>query len=279
MKYRWTMAVPQPLLCGQLAQSIGISPLLAQCLINRGYTEPEGIACFLEPRLKRLADPFLLPNMDKAVDRLLDAREKSELLVVFGDYDVDGVTATALLLETLAGLGWKVAHYLPHRMDEGYGFSQEAVRNCLEQIPARLLLAVDCGSTACETIAALREKGIDVIVVDHHQISTPPPAAVALVNPQLGAAFHELCSVGLAFKLVHALVKRMRELGLCCGIEPDLRATAGFSGPGNDCRPGSPAGREPYICHERTGAAEFDVPARPRGLEGRGQMSGILREL
>jgi single-stranded-DNA-specific exonuclease len=161
--------------------------------------------------------------MAAAVERLLAARENGELLVIFGDYDVDGVTATALLLETLGAMGWKVEHYLPHRMDEGYGFSHDAVQHCLERFPAQLLLAVDCGSTACETIAALAQKDIAVIVLDHHQVSTPPPAAVALVNPQLGSTFHELCSAGLAFKLVHALIKRMRENGKTDAAEPDLR--------------------------------------------------------
>jgi single-stranded-DNA-specific exonuclease len=223
MKCNWIMAPPQAELCQRLAQSADISPLLAQCLVNRGFTEPEAIVRFLEPRLKNLADPFLLPGMEGAVERLLAARQDEELVVIFGDYDVDGVTATALLLETLGGMGWKLAHYLPHRFDEGYGFSQEAVKNCLEQFPAKLLLAVDCGSTAVATIADLAEKGIDVIVLDHHQVSTPKPAAVALVNPQLGNDFQELCSAGLAFKLVHALVKRMRERGIANVAEPDLR--------------------------------------------------------
>jgi single-stranded-DNA-specific exonuclease len=223
MKFHWTSATPQPSLCAQLSKGLNISPLLAQCLVNRGLSEPEGISRFLQPRLKHLADPYLLPNMEAAVERLLAARQRGELLVIFGDYDVDGVTATALLIETLGALGWKLAHYLPHRLEEGYGFSQEAVKNCLEQFPANLLLAVDCGSTSCETVAALGQKGIGVIVLDHHQVSTPPPAAVALVNPQLGSAFQELCSVGLAFKLVHALVKKMRERGLTKAEEPDLR--------------------------------------------------------
>jgi len=223
MKFTWTAAPPQTDLCAQISAGAGISPLLAQCLVNRGFSEPDGISRFLQPRLKHLADPYLLPNMAAAVERLLAAREKEELLVIFGDYDVDGVTTTALLIETLGVLGWKVAHYLPHRLEEGYGFSQEAVKNCLEQFPAKLMLAVDCGSTSCDSIAALGAMGIDVIVLDHHQVSTPPPAAVALVNPQLGSDFHELCSVGLAFKLVHALVKRMRERNMPGAAELDLR--------------------------------------------------------
>src|SRR5450432_4451164 len=185
MKFRWTLAPPQPLLAGSLAAQLKISPLLAQCLLNRGFSEPPVIESFLETRLKNLADPFRLPNMAAAVERLLRAREQNEPLVIFGDYDVDGVTSTALLVEVLRTLGWNVEFYLPHRMDEGYGLSRDGVENCLKKFPVKLLLAVDCGSTAVETISWLRECGVDVIVLDHHQVSSPAPAAVALVNPQL----------------------------------------------------------------------------------------------
>jgi len=230
MKFRWTLAPPQPLLAGQLAASLKISPLLAQCLLNRGHSEPGEIENFLTPRLKNLADPFLLPNMAAAVERLFRAREQSEPLVIFGDYDVDGVTSTALLVEVLRSLGWMVDFYLPNRMDEGYGLSADGVENCLKKFPVKLLLAVDCGSTAVENIAWLRERGVDVIVLDHHQFSNPAPAAVALVNPQLSTfnpqpstLFTELCSAGLAFKLAHALIKRGRKIGLPGAADFDLR--------------------------------------------------------
>src|SRR5208282_990412 len=163
-------------------------------------------------------------------------------LVIFGDYDVDGVTSTALLLEVMRPLGWRVDFYLPHRMDEGYGLSRDAVENCLKKFPpspgagakdsAGLLLAVDCGSTAVETVRWLRERGVDVIVLDHHQVSHPAPEAVALVNPQvqlrtpnseLRTASTELCSAGLAFKLAHALIKRGRQTGLPGALEFDLK--------------------------------------------------------
>ena len=173
---------------------------------------------------------FLLPNMAAAVERLFRAREQSEPLVIFGDYDVDGVTSTALLVEVLRSLGWMVDFYLPNRMDEGYGLSADGVENCLKKFPVKLLLAVDCGSTAVETIAWLRERGVDVIVLDHHQFSNPAPAAVALVNPQLSTfnpqpstLFTELCSAGLAFKLAHALIKRGRKIGLPGAADFDLR--------------------------------------------------------
>lgn len=177
--------------------------------------------------------------MDKAVERLFRAREQNELLVIFGDYDVDGVTSTTLLVEILRLLGWRVEFYLPSRMDEGYGLSADGVENCLKKFipPAEkegvinsqtLLLAVDCGSTAVETIRNLKSRGVDVIVLDHHQISNPAPDAVALVNPQSAKeneiSFRELCSVGLAFKLAHAILKRGRETGLPGAMEFDLKS-------------------------------------------------------
>jgi single-stranded-DNA-specific exonuclease len=249
MKFRWSLAPPQPSVAAQLAADLKIPPLLAQCLLNRGLSDPASITSFLQPRLKQLADPFLLPNMAAAVERLLQARQSNEPLVIFGDYDVDGVTSTALLLEVLRPLGWKVQYYLPHRMDEGYGLSPDGVENCLAKFPTTLLLAVDCGSTAVACIASLRERGVEVIVLDHHQVSSPAPAATALVNPQLGAArltpgskttapgdgcdpcesgsspalFTELCSVGLAFKFAHALIKRARETSLPGAADFDLR--------------------------------------------------------
>jgi single-stranded-DNA-specific exonuclease len=238
MKFRWSLAPLQPLLAGQLARTLQIPPLLAQCLLNRGFDEAAAITSFLQPRLKQLADPFLLPNMEAAVERLLVARHRKEPLVIFGDYDVDGVTSTALLLEFLRANGWTANCYLPHRMDEGYGLSREAVENCLRKFATTLLLAVDCGSTSAETISTLQKSGVDVLVFDHHQVSCPAPAATALVNPQLNRAakapdsdaplrtssdFTELCSVGIVFKLAHALLKRGREIGLPGAAEFDLR--------------------------------------------------------
>ena len=230
MKYRWLQALPQPLLADSIGRELKISALLAQCLLNRGLSEPGSITGYLDPRLKQLADPFLLPNMDIAVERLFQAHERNEPLVIFGDYDVDGVTSTALLHDVLGSLGWKVHCYLPNRLDEGYGLSEDAAQNCLKKFPVTLFLAVDCGSTAVETIYALKQRGVDVIVLDHHQVANPPPPAAALVNPQLSAlsnppsnAFTELCSAGLAFKLAHAIVKRGRQTGMSAAADFDLR--------------------------------------------------------
>lgn len=238
MKFRWSLAPAHPLLADSLARELRLSPLLAQCLINRHLDRPAIIQAFLQPRLRHLSDPFLLPNMAAAVERLFLARSRGESIVIFGDYDVDGVTSTALLLETLRDLGWNVGYYLPHRRDDGYGLSEDGLEHCFEKHSPTLLLAVDCGSTSCASIKALKSRSVDVIVLDHHQISEPPPDCAALVNPQLPdhaasdaangnehapCGFRELCSAGLAFKLAHALVKRGREIGLAAAASYDIR--------------------------------------------------------
>jgi single-stranded-DNA-specific exonuclease len=185
-------------------------------LINRGIVTTEAADAFLDPRLRSLSDPMLLPDIRLAIDRLFLARERNEPLVIFGDYDVDGVTSTAILTEVFTTLGWQCSQYLPHRRDEGYGLSQAGVENCLARHPTSLLLAVDCGSTAVDPIGWLNSRGVDVLVLDHHQLSDPLPPALALVNPLRSpdAAIAPFCSAGLAFKLAHALIKHGRELGL-----------------------------------------------------------------
>ena len=226
MKFRWSIGSSQPLTAQPLIKQLGVSALLAQCLLQRGFSDSTAAAEFLDPKLKRLSDPFLLPNMEAAVQRLVRARESDEALVIFGDYDVDGVTSTALLTEFMRAMGWRVDYYLPHRLEEGYGLSADGVAHCLEKFPVTLLVAVDCGSTAVEPVQWLKDRGVDVVVLDHHQVSSPAPAVVALVNPQLSQStpdFRELCSVGLAFKLAHAILKHGRAAGWAEAEACDLR--------------------------------------------------------
>ncbi|MCS1412104.1 MAG: Single-stranded-DNA-specific exonuclease RecJ [Verrucomicrobia subdivision 3 bacterium] len=213
MNFRWSIFRQQRSVAERLSHDLGVSELLAQCLINRGLADSNEADRFLRPQLKNLANPLEVPNMEAAIDRLFQAREQKEKVVVFGDYDVDGVTSMALLIEVMEEFGWRLDFYLPHRLNEGYGLSRAAVENCLKRFSPAVVLAVDCGSTAVDTIAFLNEQGVNVIVLDHHQVSDPAPSAVALVNPQInGGQFCELSSVGLAFKLAHAIIKRCRQL-------------------------------------------------------------------
>ena len=221
MSFRWAVA-PWHSYCQPSGK---LSRLLNQCLVNRGVQEPAAIEAFLQPKLKNLSDPALIPNLSQAVDRLIQARDKGEAVVLFGDYDVDGVTSAALLIEVLRELGWKLECYLPKRFDEGYGLTPSGVERCLALFPATLMLAVDCGSTAFQTVEALRNRGVETIILDHHRISDPAPVACALVNPRLddGGRFHELCSAGLAFKLAHEIVKRERKRGSDAAEKLDLK--------------------------------------------------------
>lgn len=227
MRSIWEIADTDETITAGIVESAKIPPLLAQCLVNRGFTESAAVDDFLNPKLARLSDPFLLPNMRTGVERLFAAREAGERLLIFGDYDVDGVTSCTILNESLSALGWQTATYLPHRMDEGYGLSLEAAKKCIAENRPQLLLAADCGSTNIDSIEWINEQNVDVLVLDHHQVPQPAPAAHALINPQLAADdepdFRELCTAGLAFKLLHAIVKEGRARGIAEMEKFDIR--------------------------------------------------------
>ncbi len=198
-----------------------VAPWVAEFLVRRGIAEPVGAGRFLQPLLRTLSDPFLLPEMEAAVARLLAAIERRERIVLYGDYDVDGVTSLALLTRLLRAYGAEVATFLPHRVDEGYGLSVDGVARCVAELRPALLVAVDCGTTSVAEISHLRDLGVDVIVLDHHEPKDALPPAVAIVNPKVRGmrkadggepkseiCFGYLCSAGLAFKFAHALLKR-----------------------------------------------------------------------
>jgi len=184
-------------------------PCIAELLKRRGFATAKEVTAFLHPRLSSLSDPFLLPNMAAAATRILRAIDGRERIVLFGDYDVDGVTSLALLAEMIRSYGATAELFLPLRMEEGYGMSPESVDRCWEEHRPQLLIAVDCGTSSVEEIAELKRRGGDVIVLDHHEPKSVLPDCVAVVNPkaETDCAFHYLCSVGIVFKLCHALLK------------------------------------------------------------------------
>ena len=184
-------------------------PCIEQLLRRKKFTAPDHVEAFLNPRLSSLSDPFLLPDMQLAVTRILDAIDRRERVVLFGDYDVDGVTSLALLSEMLSAYGAAPELFLPLRMEEGYGLSRESVERCCETHQPKLLIAVDCGTSSVAEIAGLTERGVDVVVLDHHEPKSALPKCVAVVNPKTrdDCAFQYLCSVGIVFKLCHALLK------------------------------------------------------------------------
>ena len=183
------------------------SPLAAQLLFNRGVRDLPSARTFLSRDETLLEDPFLLPNMEAAVSRIHRAIGGGEIIGVFGDFDADGVTGTALLEEGLAKLGARVVSYLPHRVREGHGLNSQAIQSLHEQ-GVTLLITVDCGVTSVEEVSEAAALGMDTVITDHHIPLPQLPGACAIVNPKLdGSAypFPDLAGVGLAFKLVTAL--------------------------------------------------------------------------
>ena len=207
---RWIIPPPEQLNGEAISWSeICGCECIARLLLRKGFANADEVQAFLRPRLKSLSDPLLLPNMETAVSRILNAIDLRERIVLFGDYDVDGVTSLALLAETLRAYGAAPDLFLPLRMEEGYGLSRESIERCVEQFHPQLVIALDCGTSSAAEIVDLRQRGVEVIVLDHHEPKSALPECVAMVNPKINPAspFHYLCSAGIVFKLCHALLK------------------------------------------------------------------------
>lgn len=205
-----------------LAQSLKISPLFAQLLLNRKLGQSRDIQSFLSPRLADLIEPTALPGTSSAADRIARAVADGERIVIYGDYDVDGITSVAILWHLLQMLEAPVEYYIPHRVEEGYGLNPEAVRQ-LAAGGCKLLVTVDCGITACEEVALARALGMDVIVTDHHQLGPQLPEAAAIVHPLIDPTYANPHSAGamVAFKLAWALADRYKKTGR---MPPELRS-------------------------------------------------------
>jgi single-stranded-DNA-specific exonuclease len=160
--------------------------------------------------LRDLRDPLEIAGIQNAVERIFQAIDRRETVALYGDYDVDGVTSVALLDRVLNAFGADVRTFLPHRLEEGYGLSEEGVLRCLALHSPKLLVALDCGTTAAERISEIEAGGVDVVVVDHHESKGRRPVCRAFVNPKTGSTYHYLCTAGLVFKLCHALLRARR---------------------------------------------------------------------
>jgi single-stranded-DNA-specific exonuclease len=236
---RWSIANPDDR-AAELAARLKTSPLLAQILLNRGLSDPDQCQEFLRPSPKGLADPSLIPNLKYAADRIARAIRDQEKIVVYGDYDVDGITATAILWHAIKTLGGEVDYYIPHRIDEGYGLNAEALAQICDQ-GAKVIISVDCGITAIEQAKVPAERGVDLIITDHHEwhraegsglrvqgsenagdemkgtgasdssqnpeprtLNPLLPVCYAIVHPRLPGSTYPnpyLCGAGVAFKL------------------------------------------------------------------------------
>jgi len=219
-------ATVDPKAVALLCQDFGLSRELASVLVARGFDDPERTAQFLTDGLRQLPDPFLLKGMSRAVLRLEQALQSDELIIIHGDYDVDGITACTLLVTVLRQLGGRVDFHIPLRMEEGYGLSSQALE-AAQAAGAAVVVSVDCGVTALEEAELARSLGLDLIITDHHQPKSSLPAALAILNPhQPGCEFpgRNLSGVGVAFFLAAGLRKQLRESGYFDSRpEPDLR--------------------------------------------------------
>ena len=206
---RWNLLPPVP--DQYLLNDSGLPPLVTQLLYNRGITDPAKFQPFLTADSSLSGDPFLLPGTQRAVTRIFQALLSGENIAIYGDYDVDGISATALLVQGLSALGGKAIPYIPHRLTEGYGLTTTALEKLYQQ-GISLVITVDCGITSLTEVKKAQKMGLDIIITDHHTPLPEIPPATAVVNPKLpGSAypFSELAGVGVAFKLLQALLRSL----------------------------------------------------------------------
>ena len=206
---QWIIQPQNLLLQNDISSALSINPIIAQLLINRQITSIAQAKMFLLADMPSLYNPFLLTDMDRAVARIHQAKDRSEKILIYGDYDVDGVTSSALLRRLFNHLGIQTINYIPHRMEEGYGLNQEVAEFAKSQ-GIHLLITVDCGINAFAPIDAINAAGIDVIVIDHHEPDgTKLPAALAVIDPKRADClypFKNLSAVGLVAKLMQAML-------------------------------------------------------------------------
>lgn len=212
MIYKWNYKHLTPEQIEQrddLAKKLGISPVLCQLLVQRGITSKEDADKFFKPSLKDLHDPFLMPDMDKAVQRIEKALGEKQRIMIYGDYDVDGTTAVALMYKFLRKFTTNLDYYIPDRYDEGYGISEQGIDYAYET-DVKLIIALDCGIKAVEKVAYAKQKGIDFIIGDHHMPDDILPDAVAVVDakrPDSTYPYEHLSGCGVGFKMAQAIAQ------------------------------------------------------------------------
>ncbi len=226
MKHEWHILTPGRNQVEKIRRILGCSPVTATVLANRGIEDEAGVKQFMNLSLADLRPPFGIKDMDAAVRRIAQAIRNQERVLIFGDYDVDGITATTLLLEFFRFIGLHADYYIPHRCNEGYDIQVAHIFGVALPRETDLIITVDCGSSRHEAVRSARESGIDMIITDHHTIASPP-AAAAVINPRRAdctAGFDHLAGVGVAFALVVCLRKHLRESGFWKSrSEPNLK--------------------------------------------------------
>ncbi|NCC50125.1 MAG: single-stranded-DNA-specific exonuclease RecJ [Spartobacteria bacterium] len=211
-------------LVSALTNALHVHPAISACLVSRGLEDIEEARLFMHPDMSHLSSPRELPDMDVSVERILRAITGHEAIAIYGDYDVDGMTSTALLAGVIGNLGGCIQTFLPDRIDEGYGLSVEGLQRCIEAAHPNLIITVDCGTNSHESVRRATAAGIDVIVTDHHELGEETAPALALVNPKRTNRndIRMLAGVGVAFKTCQALIAAARKQGLPAAMELDV---------------------------------------------------------
>ncbi|MBW2367815.1 MAG: single-stranded-DNA-specific exonuclease RecJ [Deltaproteobacteria bacterium] len=227
MEKRYHISEPDKQTVTTLIKDLKCHPVIAVILVNRNIHTPEAAEAFLAGSLSNLRPPFKMKGMDAAVRRIQKALIENEKILIFGDYDVDGVTATALLYQFLSGLGARVSYYIPHRTKEGYGLRAGHIHKIAVTGKSNLIITVDCGADSHEAVQTAAEAGIDVIITDHHLLPDTAPPAVAVINPKQAdcpAGFDMLAGVGVAYALLISLRSHLRAEGFWKSTpEPNLK--------------------------------------------------------
>ncbi len=214
MKKHWQILQPDTNSVEKISKSLKCSPVMASILVNLKISSPDDACAFLNPSLNNMRPPFSIKDMDAAVNRIYFAILNHEKILIFGDYDVDGITATTILCEFLGYTEADISYYIPHRIKEGYGLHTKHITDYAIPNKINLIITVDCGSSSNDAVKAARNAGIDVIITDHHEISGKSPDAVAVLNPKrhdCTSGFDGLAGVGVAFYLLICLRKHLRD--------------------------------------------------------------------
>lgn len=228
MKDEWVIQQEITAESAELSQSIGCTSVTAAVMMNRGIKSPELASAFLNPSLSEIGSPFRMKDMEKAVNRITDAIRNRQQILIFGDYDVDGITATTILYHFLKEVGATVSFYIPHRLNEGYSFHSHHVDSVLIPEKTELMITVDCGIDSVSAVEYANDKKIDVIITDHHSVPDTCPPAIAILNPKQAdcpSGLEQLAGVGVAFYLLIALRKHLRDIGFWQNREePNLKS-------------------------------------------------------
>jgi single-stranded-DNA-specific exonuclease len=234
----------------------GFSPLLIQLLYNRGVTRPQDFASFLANDASLLADPLLLPDMNRAIVRVNQALLRGETIGIYGDFDADGITATAALVQGLSLIGGKAVPYIPHRQTEGHGLTDTVLKRLYEQ-GISLVITVDCGVTDAAEAKKAMKMGLDIIITDHHSPLDEIPEAIAVIDPKLKSStypFSQLAGAGVAFKLLQGIFRNL-------GIEERIDKIMDLVAIGTIADMSPPLGENRYIIKE--GLKQMNTSPRP----------------